>query len=284
MRALWCSRMHKFRAAQEVSPLNDSWMKGRARELQRETLPKERRAPTPSQPVGLETQQPDAEFGAGVQQQALEMLTLAQRTAEEHVAGAQRHADKLQEDARAAADQIVRDAQAQADAVRREAEQALAEGRARAAELAQEAQAHAETARREGEKIVADARTRAADIGKDAEAGSKQLMQRAELRYEEMVGNLAAKREALQQQIEALQAFDRDYRSRLLAFMQGQVRALWVDERQFDGDNEQPATSSPALPGRNPDTPERPQPVTSSTNPPDDDKQPSTHELVEPSA
>jgi vacuolar-type H+-ATPase subunit H len=284
MPALWCRRTHEFRAAQEVSPLNDSWMKGRARELQRETLPKERRALGDSHAVGLETQELDAQPGGALQQQALEMLTLAQRTAEEHVAGAQRHADKLQEDARAAADQIVRDAEAQADAVRREAEQALSEGKARAAELAKEAQGHAESARSEGEKIVADARERAAEIAKDAEAGSKQLMQRAELRYEEMVGNLAAKREALQQQIEALQVFDRDYRSRLLAFMQAQVRALWVDERQFDGDNnEQPATSSPALPTRHPDTPERPQ-VTSSTDSPDDEKQPSTHELVEPSA
>ncbi len=284
MQALWCCRMHEFCAAQEVSPLNDSWMKGRARELQRETLPKERRGPDASHAVGLETESLDAQLGGAVQQQALEMLTLAQRTAEEHVAGAQRHADKLQEDARAAADRIVQDAKAQADAVRREAEQALAEGRARAAELAQEAQTHAEGARREGEKIVTEARARAEEIAKDAEAGSKQLMQRAQLRYEEMVGNLAAKREALQHQIEALQEFDRDYRSRLLAFMQGQVRALWVDERQFDGDHEQPAAPSPALPTRQPDTPERPQPVTSSTDSPDDEKQPSTHELVEPSA
>jgi hypothetical protein len=99
-----------------------------------------------------------------------------------------------------------------------------------------------------------------------------------------MVGNLAAKREALQQQIEALQVFDREYRSRLLAFMQSQVRALWVDERPFDGDTEQqPASSSPALPTRHADTPD-PQPATSSTDSPDDEKQPSTHELVEPSA
>ena len=264
--------------------MNDSWMKGRARELQRETPPKERGAPGPYHSGGLETQQPDAQLAGAVQQQALEMLTLAQRTAEEHVAGAQRHADKLQEDARAAADQIVQDAKAQADAVRREAEQALSDGRARAAELAKEAQAHAESTRREGEKIVTDARARAAEIAKDADTSSKQLMQRAQLRYEEMVGNLAAKREALQQQIEALQAFDRDYRSRLLGFMQSQVRALWVDERQFEGDSEQAVTSSPALPTRQSDTPERPRPVTSSTDSPDDEKQPSTHELVEPSA
>jgi hypothetical protein len=33
----------------------------------------------------------------------------------------------------------------------------------------------------------------------------------------------------LQQEIEALQQFDRDYRAQLVAFMQGQLRALGVD-------------------------------------------------------
>jgi hypothetical protein len=37
-----------------------------------------------------------------------------------------------------------------------------------------------------------------------------------------VVGSLAARREALQQQIEALERFDREYRARLQAFMQSQ--------------------------------------------------------------
>jgi hypothetical protein len=65
-----------------------------------------------------------------------------------------------------------------------------------------------------------------------------------------MVGNLAAKREALQQQIEALQEFDREYRTRLLTFMKAQLRALWVDEPQVDGEIEQPG--GPATPGSQP--------------------------------
>jgi cell division septum initiation protein DivIVA len=188
------------------------------------------------------------------------MLTLAQRTAEEHVTGAQRHADKIHEDARAAAEAIVGNAQAQADAVRREAEQVLADARAQSTELIKEAEAHAESIRREGEKTIADAQAQAGEIAKDAEEFSAQLKHRAQLRYEEMVGNLAAKREALQQQIEALQEFDRDYRSRLLAFMQAQVRALWVDERQVEAEIEHPRGSSPALPAGHPETPDGPRP------------------------
>ena len=47
-----------------------------------------------------------------------------------------------------------------------------------------------------------------------------------------MVGSLGVRRESLQQQIEALERFDREYRARLTGFMQNQLRALWVDQPQ----------------------------------------------------
>ena len=45
-----------------------------------------------------------------------------------------------------------------------------------------------------------------------------------------MVGSLSTQRAALQEQIEALQEFDREYRSRLRKFMHGQLEVLGVDE------------------------------------------------------
>jgi cell division septum initiation protein DivIVA len=184
--------------------------------------------------------QADAGAGRDIQLQALQMLTLAQRTGEEHVAGALRQAEGIQADARAAAEHAVREAQGQADTVRREADKALSDARARAAQVAKDAQEHADKTRRDADKVVADARARAAGIAKDAQAGADGLKRQAQQRYEEMVGNLATKREALQQQIEALQEFDRDYRARLVTFMQAQLRALWVEEPQVDEAAEQP--------------------------------------------
>lgn len=170
----------------------------------------------------------------GLPNQALQVLALAQRTAEEHVASAQHHADKIRTDALAAAEQIARDAQNHAGNVRREADRVLAEARAGAEQMAREAQARAEEARRTAEKIVADARARAETIGADALAGADQLKQQAQQRYDDVVGSLGAKRESLQQQIEALEQFDREYRGRLTAFMQSQLRALWVDAPQMN--------------------------------------------------
>jgi len=55
-----------------------------------------------------------------------------------------------------------------------------------------------------------------------------------------VVGSLATKREGLQNQIEALEQFDREYRSRLTTFMQGQLRALWVDQPQLTDELPEP--------------------------------------------
>jgi hypothetical protein len=133
-------------------------------------------------------------------------------------------------DARAAAEQIVREAQAHAHRLQQEAERTLAEAHGAAAQVAQDAQAHAEGARQHAEEMLGDAQAEAEELVKNAQADADELEHRAQQRYDDVVGSLAARREALQQQIEALEQFDRDYRARLTAFMQHQLRALWADQ------------------------------------------------------
>jgi len=185
------------------------------------------------------------------QHQAVQMLTLAQRTADDHVASARREADRVRADARAAAEQIVRDARAHAHGLQQEAEKVLSDARAHAAQTARDAKVGADNARRDAEKILAAAQTRADAMATDAQVNADELRDQARQRYEDVVGGLAAKREALQQQIEALEEFDRDYRARLTTFMQNQLRGLWVDEPRLDaGDLEQQdsAASTPPIP------------------------------------
>jgi len=177
------------------------------------------------------------------QRQALQVLLLAQRTAEEHVASAHRQADKICEDARATAEQIAREAQAHAQDLRREADKALADARASAERIGREAQAHADGARRSADKALADARVQAEEVAKKAQENADELKHQAQQRYDDVVGSLATRREALQHQIEALEQFDREYRARLTSFMQAQLRALWVDEPQVSGDVEPDAVA-----------------------------------------
>jgi cell division septum initiation protein DivIVA len=177
---------------------------------------------------------------AAAQHQALQVLTLAQRTAEEHLHSARREVDRICGGARDKAAQLVRDAQAHAEVLQREAEQALSDAHAAAAQTARDAQALADQARREAEEILSGTRMQADEIVKSARGEADELQHLAEQRYEDVVGGLAAKREALQLQIEALERFDREYRARLQAFMQGQLRALWVDEPRVDAAGQEP--------------------------------------------
>jgi cell division septum initiation protein DivIVA len=189
-------------------------------------------------PLDGPAEQTDAPSDPSAQRQALQVLTLAQRTAEEHVASAHQQADKICADARATAEQIARDAQAHADDLQRNADKALADARTTAARIARDAQAHADEVRRNADKTLSAAQARAEEIAKDAQANADELKHQAQQRYQDVVGSLAAKREALQQQIEALEHFDQEYRARLTAFMQTQLRALWVDEPHVDGEIE----------------------------------------------
>ncbi|NJC66735.1 ATP synthase F0 subunit B [Planosporangium flavigriseum] len=182
------------------------------------------------------TEPPLAESHPNMANQALHVLTLAQRTANEHVHTAQRHADKIRADALAAAEQIAHDADAHAQNLRREAEKVLASARTAAEGAAREAQARVEEAQQNADRIVAEARRQAEAIVANAEHNTEELKQQAQRRYDDVVGSLATKRAALQEQIEALERFDREYRGRLTAFMQAQLRALWADQPQVAGE------------------------------------------------
>jgi vacuolar-type H+-ATPase subunit H len=184
--------------------------------------------------------------GVPAPHQALQVLNLAQRTAEEHIANARRQAEKIHADARVAADQIVREAQAHAQGLRQEADKALSAADAAAAQIARDAQAYADKIQRNAQEVLADAQTRAEELAKTAQADADELKHRAAQRYEDVVGSLASRREGLQQQIEALEQFDREYRARLTNFMQTQLRALWVDQPKMTAEIEYLESPAPA--------------------------------------
>jgi cell division septum initiation protein DivIVA len=149
------------------------------------------------------------------QRKALQVLTLAQKTADEHVASAQQQADNIRAAARSSAEQVARDAQA-----------------------------HADHSRQEAAKAVADARSAAEQIVKEAQGRAAGLDKEAQQRYDDVVGTLETKRDALQQRIDELQQFDRDYRSRLRTFMRGQLDALGDEEPAAGAPTQRPAEGS----------------------------------------
>jgi len=85
---------------------------------------------------------------------------------------------------------------------------------------------HVNDARREADKLLADARAKAEEVTRDARAKADALERDARQRHQEAVSGLDAKRTALQKHIEELKQFEREYRTRLKAYLESQLRDL----------------------------------------------------------
>jgi DivIVA domain-containing protein len=134
-------------------------------------------------------------------QAALKILTHAQKTA-----------DDLVDDARSQAEAMVSDAMA-------EAERVTSESTAKAESLRVESEAQAEKLRSESsaeaERLVREAQERASAL--DAETENKRA---------EMFGELELAQAKMQSKVDDLRAHEREYRSRLTAYHEAQVRKL----------------------------------------------------------
>jgi len=85
---------------------------------------------------------------------------------------------------------------------------------------------HVNDARREADKLLSDARTKAEEVTRESRAKADALERDARQRHQEAMGGLDAKRSALQQHIETLKQFEREYRTRLKAYLESQLRDL----------------------------------------------------------
>jgi len=85
---------------------------------------------------------------------------------------------------------------------------------------------HVSDARREADKLLSEARTKAEEVTRDARAKADALERDARQRHQEAMGGLDAKRNALTKHIEELKQFEREYRTRLKAYLESQLRDL----------------------------------------------------------
>jgi DivIVA domain-containing protein len=85
---------------------------------------------------------------------------------------------------------------------------------------------HVADARREADKVLGEARSKAEELTRDARSKAEALERDARQRHQEAMGGLDAKRAALQKHIEELKAFEREYRTRLKAYLESQLRDL----------------------------------------------------------
>jgi cell division septum initiation protein DivIVA len=85
---------------------------------------------------------------------------------------------------------------------------------------------HVADARREADKVLAEARAKGDEITRDARGKAEAMERDARQRHQEAMGGLESKRNALQKHLEELKAFEREYRTRLKAYLESQLRDL----------------------------------------------------------
>ena len=81
-------------------------------------------------------------------------------------------------------------------------------------------------ARREADEVLTKARRQAEQITSDARARAESLERDAQERHRQAMGSLVQSREELERRVDDLRAFEREYRSRLKAYLEGQLRDL----------------------------------------------------------
>src|SRR6266568_1523002 len=81
-------------------------------------------------------------------------------------------------------------------------------------------------ARREADEVLGKARRQAEQITSDARARAESLERDAQERHRQAMGSLVQQREELERRVDDLRAFEREYRSRLKAYLEGQLRDL----------------------------------------------------------
>jgi DivIVA domain-containing protein len=99
------------------------------------------------------------------------------------------------------------------------ADQAIADAR-------READETLNRARREADDVLTKARRQSEQITGDARARAEALERDAQERHRQAMGSLVTQREELERRVDDLRAFEREYRSRLKAYLEGQLRDL----------------------------------------------------------
>ena len=106
-------------------------------------------------------------------------------------------------------------------------------------------------ARREADEVLTKARRQAEQITGDARARAESLERDAQERHRQAMGSLVTQREELERRVDDLRAFEREYRSRLKAYLEGQLRDLEAgvtDSGTFPAMPPATAPSPPQLP------------------------------------
>jgi DivIVA domain-containing protein len=178
--------------------------------------PMQQAPPPPPQPVA-------AEGRAGGEEAIARALVMAQRMADQTVEEAKVKAKSMVAEAEARAKNMTEQAQMRArevtEAAQMRAREVTEAAQMRAREVTEAAQARAR-------ELTEGLETRYKERIQSAEARARVAEEQARMQIAQATEQVARRRQELESSIEALRAFERDYRARLRGFVEGQLKAL----------------------------------------------------------
>jgi cell division septum initiation protein DivIVA len=169
-------------------------------------------APPPPPPPQAQPVPAEARGGAGGEEAIARALVMAQRMADQTVEEAKVKAKSMVAEAEARAKNMTEQAQMRAREVTEAAQM-------RAREVTEAAQARAR-------ELTEGLETRYKERIQSAEARARVAEEQARMQIAQASEQVARRRQELESSIEALRAFERDYRARLRGFVEGQLKAL----------------------------------------------------------
>jgi DivIVA domain-containing protein len=179
-------------------------------------VPVQQAPPPPPQPVA-------AEARAGGEEAIARALVMAQRMADQTVEEAKVKAKSMVAEAEARAKNMTEQAQMRArevtEAAQMRAREVTEAAQMRAREVTEAAQARAR-------ELTEGLETRYKERIQSAEARARVAEEQARMQIAQATEQVARRRQELESSIEALRAFERDYRARLRGFVEGQLKAL----------------------------------------------------------
>jgi DivIVA domain-containing protein len=175
--------------------------------------------PPQPQPVAAEARG----GGVGGEEAIARALVMAQRMADQTVEEAKVKAKSMVAEAEARAKNMTEQAQMRArevtEAAQMRAREVTEAAQMRAREVTEAAQARAR-------ELTEGLETRYKERIQSAEARARVAEEQARMQIAQATEQVARRRQELESSIEALRAFERDYRARLRGFVEGQLKAL----------------------------------------------------------
>jgi DivIVA domain-containing protein len=190
---------------------------------QPQAAPVQMQAPPPPPPQPQPVPAEVRGGGAGGEEAIARALVMAQRMADQTVEEAKVKAKSMVAEAEARAKNMTEQAQMRArevtEAAQMRAREVTEAAQMRAREVTEAAQARAR-------ELTEGLETRYKERIQSAEARARVAEEQARMQIAQATEQVARRRQELESSIEALRAFERDYRARLRGFVEGQLKAL----------------------------------------------------------